>query len=124
MADKFGWYHNEVRNHWPRGEPRVIHIDETFTYQDSNGNLWQAHEGDIVNGANIPWFLRRIFPIFVGLYRDATVLHDVECQRQTNPSWRVHYMFWEAMRCNGVHPVKAWIFWLGVRFCGPAFKGL
>ena len=38
---------------------------------------------------------------FIGLFREASVFHDVACQRRTRPYKHVHRMFSDAMIDNG-----------------------
>ena len=56
---------------------------------------------------------------FVGDYRRATVVHDVACQDKTRPHEEVHYMFYEAMLCDGVPDEQAFLMYTAVRLFGP-----
>jgi len=59
----------------------------------------------------------------VGRAREASVIHDVLCTDKPAPSPYVHWVFWCAMRANGVGPIEAWLRWAAVRLFGPRFKG-
>jgi hypothetical protein len=136
MNDPFGYFADPVtlepllpENHrsvikvaWlPDGRGMMLTKDVVFF--DPTGRKWTADAGEIVDGLSVPRFLWRIQPPFVGKAREASVIHDVACVRKEQPSWRVHWVFWCAMRARGVHPVLAFSRWLAVRCFGPRFKG-
>ena len=108
---------------WLSGDPRRMILTQMVTYRDRQGELWTATSGRTINGASVPWFFRRIFPAYIGRYRRATVLHDVACEDKREPSWKVHRMFYQAMRCGGTNVVTAWLMWAAVRMFGPRFSG-
>ena len=109
---------------WVTGESRDMIIQEPIEFNDRRGCWWYAWPSDRINGASVPRFFWRVFPAYIGLYRRATVFHDVACEKKSEPSWKVHRMFYEAMRCDGVGPIQAWIMWAAVRMFGPRFPGL
>ena len=134
----FGTVHTE----WFVCDPRPMFIDREIIYEDRHGLKWRVPVGIVINGASTGWFLRRLFPAYVGFYRRATVLHDAACQMRHRPSWMVHRMFYEAMRCDiesmgqpercpdavwrlvcFKRACQAWIMWAAVRFFGPRFPG-
>lgn len=120
--DPWGYFTGPVQVKWISDDPRLmIVINMDVVYVDRCGFRWIADIGRVINGASVPWFFRRVFPAYVGLYRRATVIHDVACRRQDRSSKDVHRMFYEAMRCDGVGAVQAWIMWAAVRVFGPRF---
>jgi hypothetical protein len=79
-----------------------------------------APAGAEVDGASIPAFLwSGVGSPFVGDYRRATVVHDVECERRQEPHRAVHRMFYEAMLCDGVEAHRAKTMYFAVRVFGP-----
>ena len=123
MNTSRGFFIGRVLTEWSTIDPRIMKVKNHLSYTDPRGNKWDVPSGTVVDGASTGWFLRRLFPAFVGLYRRATVFHDYYCMEKMCPSWQVHRMFWEAMRCDDTHPVTAWLMWFGVRVFGPRFKG-
>jgi hypothetical protein len=109
---------------------RDMRVKEQSRYVDRYGNWWMVLPGSVINGAGRRWhskillcFACRILPKFVGRYRTASVFHDRYCQLNEYPSWMVHRMFYECMRCKGVGPIQAWVMWAAVRLFGPRFSG-
>jgi len=115
----YGTFFGVVRTEWIPDHPRNMRLLNDVTFRDRHNVQWRAKEGDVIDGASTGWFFRRVFPAFVGGYRRATVLHDYYCSHRLRPSWQVHRMFYEAMRCDGTYPLTAWILWLAVRVFGP-----
>lgn len=89
---KTDWY---VRVPW-----RNMRLVEPLKYIDKRGTEWVAEADTIINGASVPWFFRRLFPVYIGFYRRPSVLHDAACESRSRPSWKVHRMFHDAMRCE------------------------
>jgi hypothetical protein len=101
---------------------RDVRLLGPMTFIDAAGVKWLVPAGAVVNGGSIPrFFWRAIGTPFVGLYRNATILHDYYCDVRSRPSPQVHQMFWEKMRKDGVNPVQAWLMWAAVRVFGPRF---
>ena len=96
----WGEIKGRVQTEWFDDEPRLMTVLSRVVFQDRWGWIWTAVPGAVTDGASVPWLLRRIIPIYVGFYRRAVVLHDVACVLKYEPSWRVHRMFYEAMRCD------------------------
>ena len=119
----WGYFIGTVSVKWSTVDARTMKLISVVTYVDRFGYRWASYVGDVINGASVPWFFRRLFPAYIGRYRRATVLHDVACTERNRPSWRVHLMFFEAMRCDGVGPIQAWVLWAAVRAFGPRFPG-
>ena len=118
-------FEGEVRAEWLKhdGDDRRMRLLEQFVFVDDNGQRWVAEVNDEVDGASIPRFLWTVAGSpFVGDYRRASVIHDVECQRKLRPSKDVHQMFYEAMRCDGVPDDTALKFYTAVRLFGPRWE--
>ncbi|MBD3405738.1 MAG: DUF1353 domain-containing protein [Candidatus Lokiarchaeota archaeon] len=114
-----------VVNYWHRNT-RNVSLLRNIAYIDPNGYVWKAWRGNIVNGLSTPRWCWFIIPPYVAKAREASVFHDVWCEVGKNgincpPSWKVHQMFYFAMRANGVHPIPAFVRWFFVRVFGPRF---
>jgi len=118
----WGRFVGNIEAEW-LSDGRKMRILRRVLYLDAHGGRWTAEAGEVVNGASVPWFFRRLFPAYIGFYRRASVFHDTACWRRESPSWMVHRMFYEAMLCDGVGPVQAWLMWAAVRVFGPRFAG-
>jgi hypothetical protein len=79
-----------------------------------------APRDSIVDGASIPRVLWSVVggPL-EGQYRNASIVHDVECDRKQEDCDAVHLMFYEACRCGGVSETKAKLLYSGVYYFGP-----
>jgi hypothetical protein len=122
MSD-YGYFVGEVVTKWLKneGKDRDMVLLNEFSYVDPVNKEWKANPHDVVNGASIPAFLwgRLLGSPFVGDYRRATVLHDVACDTETEPSSAVHRMFYYAMLCDGVRKAKAYLIYKAVDWFGP-----
>lgn len=111
-------FSNDVVARWV-GDRKMLLICPV-TYTDKNGKEWTAEADDTVDGASIPkFFWRFIGSPFVGRYRRPSVIHDVYCDRKTEPYEEVHALFYEMMLAEGVPGIKAKIMYYAVRFGGP-----
>jgi hypothetical protein len=97
-----------------------------FAFVDSRGVRWPAPAGRCVDGASIPEVLwsKIVGTPYVGDYRRATVVHDVACQDKSRPHEEVHYMFYEAMLCDGVSREQAILMYTAVRLFGPKWPSV
>jgi uncharacterized protein DUF1353 len=89
---------------------------------DKRAHDWIAQRGDEVDGASIPKALWSVVGgPYEGLYRDASVFHDVECARAVHTAtWqKTHRMFLEAMLCNGLEEKRAKTMYAAVYRFGP-----
>ena len=99
---------------------RKLQLNDDFVYTDSRGKVWVAPKDSVVDGASIP----PVFQPFIGnplegQYRDASIIHDVECDRR-GESWEaVHQVFYEGCRCGGVSELKAKVLYAAVFHFGP-----
>jgi len=104
-------------------DPRKAKIVEEFSFIDPKCNKWIVPKGTIVDGASIPTFL---WPVagtpFVGLYRNASIIHDYYCQSK-GKSWRdTHLVFYDAMVSAGVSKVEATSKYWAVYHFGPRWS--
>jgi hypothetical protein len=115
----FGRFVGDVIAKWD--EPgRTMTLVEDFAYVGPDGLTWHAPKGSQVDGASIPriaWTV--VGGPFEGLYRKASVIHDVACATKAR-SWRaVHRAFYTAMLAAGVGDTRAKIMYAAVYHFGP-----
>jgi len=111
-----------IKTEW-LSDGRSMRLLESVVYCDSEGRLWTAPKGSVVDGASIPrFFWRFIGSPFVGKYRKASVIHDVYCVTKERPHKDTHRMFYEAMLASGVGRFKAWVMYSAVKCCGPRWN--
>jgi hypothetical protein len=121
VAD-FGRFEGEVVAVWD-ADGRNMTLREDFAYVDAQGRRWLAPAGTVVNGASIPrLFWTVIGSPFSGKYRNASVVHDIECEEMRQPWEAVHRMFYEACRCGGVDEAQAKIMYYAVHHFGPRWQ--
>lgn len=103
---------------WLANSSREMQLVQDFAFVDSAGVYWQASKGDVVNGASIP----RLFWVwgspFVGLYRRASVIHDVYCKKRLKTSEQTHKVFYEMCLADGVGKIKAKLMYQAVKLGG------
>ena len=118
----FGRFEGDVVAAWdPDG--RNMTLRENFAYIDSMERRWLAPAGTVVDGASIPrLFWTVIGSPFAGKYRNASVVHDIECDEMRQPWQDVHRMFYEACRCGGVDEAQAKIMYYAVYHFGPRWQ--
>jgi len=105
------------------GDGRNMRLLQDFVYTDASGKQWSAPKGSVVDGASIPKVLWSfVGGPFEGIYRDASVVHDVACDKQTAPWGDVHVMFYWACRCGGVDELLAKILFSAVWHFGPRWS--
>ncbi len=102
---------------------RDMKLSKDFVFIDSHGRSWLAEKDRVVNGASIPQFLWSIVGgPFEGQYRNASIVHDAECERMTSPSSDVHRMFYDACRAGGVsEPTAKYLYWAVANY-GPSWR--
>jgi len=114
-----GRYIGPVKTEWDKGG-RKMTLLSSFEYVDSANEHWIAPKGSVVDGASIPQFAWSIIGgPFEGLYRDASVIHDVACDEKKRPWNVVHETFYWAMLTSGVNTTKAKIMYAAVYHFGP-----
>jgi len=93
---------------------------DDFGYVDPGKITWKAPKGHKIDGASIPpVFWSFIGGPFEGKYRNASVVHDYECDVKQRPWRTVHRMFYNASRCGGVEATKAKVMFAAVYHFGP-----
>ena len=99
---------------------RTVRLKEDFAYVDRGGKTWIAPKDTVVDGASIPAvFWSAVGGPFEGQYRNASIVHDIECDRMKEPWEKVHRMFYEACRCGGVAEDRAALLYGAVYHFGP-----
>ena len=97
-----------------------MELIRSLTYLDPECKNWTAPVGSVIDGASIPRFF---WPViggpFEGKYRDASVIHDVECSTRDHQWEAVHFMFYRAMLASGVGRIKAEFMYQAVYWFGP-----
>lgn len=114
-----GRYIGTVQAQWDDGG-RTMTLLQPFEYEDPKGNRWVAPKGSVIDGASIPRFAWSfIGGPFEGLYRNASVIHDVACVQRTKPWNLVHETFYLGMLTSGVDATKAKVMYAAVYHFGP-----
>ena len=115
----FGKFEGRVVAEWA-DDHRNMTLVQDFAYIEASGKRWTAPKGTVVDGASIPRaFWTVIGSPFEGPYRNASVVHDIGCEEQTE-SWEdVHRMFHDACRCGGASSQKAKMLYWAVYNFGP-----
>lgn len=99
---------------------RKLRLLNELTYTDPAGVAWLAPAGWIVDGATIPKeFWSYIGGPLEGRYRNASIFHDVACDKRDRPWDDAAVMFYNAMRCGGVKEQKAKLMFAAVYNYGP-----
>jgi len=99
---------------------RVLKLVDNFIYIDPHEKVWIAGRNSQVDGASIPeGFWSVTGGPLTGKYRNASIIHDVECERMQEPAEAVHRMFYEACRCGGVDEEQAKVLYAAVYHFGP-----
>lgn len=102
-------------------------LNEPLHFVDPTGFHVVVPSGFVFNGASVPWFL---WPICAADHPDvfaASAVHDWLCTPIRNTtlhlcdSRKAAYVFWCAMRSQGMYPWGAQRNYLAVRWFGPRF---
>ena len=115
-------FSSEPLTRW-NGSRNMI-LEEDFYYIDEHLKQWSAPKGSHLNGATIPRSLwTTIGSPYVGLYRRASILHDVAVGELrsdvtvTSAERRLaDRMFYSACRFDGCSQRFASLLYIGVRF--------
>lgn len=114
-----GEFIGQVIARWLPNDPRRMELVSTIEFIDPTGKKWLAQSGEIIDGASIP----RLFWVwgspFVGLYRRASVIHDIYCQYKTRPAAEVHKAFYDMCLADGVGKIKAKLMYNAIKLGGP-----
>lgn len=116
----FGHYDDDTPVLEWLGDGRSMRLLHPFAYIEASGREWPVPTYTVVDGASIPQvFWSLIGSPFVGLYRNASIVHDHYCDARSRPWQRTHRMFYDAMRCSGVAVLQAKIMYYAVYRFGP-----
>ncbi|WP_298470242.1 DUF1353 domain-containing protein [uncultured Erythrobacter sp.] len=100
-----------------------MNLREDFSYRDPQGLLWRVRAPYTTDGASIPRFLWRVAGSpFVGLHRDAAIIHDAFCDTMSRSWQATHRVFYDAMRARGMGETEAKIKYLAVQEGGPRWN--
>ena len=101
-----------------RNGTRDMILDRPVLYVDPNGMSWRVPEGFRCNGLSVPRVFWRFVQPYEPLSRDASVVHDWLCGLPW-VSWdRGAWVFYHAMRANGVSFTSAVVRYAAVRWFG------
>ena len=115
----YGRFAGDVKTIWLR-DGRRMQLLEAFAYIDPHGTIWDAPKDWVIDGASIPQFAWSLVGgPFDHTYRNASVIHDVACDRKTRRWETVHEAFYNAMRASGVDSVRARVMYAAVYYFGP-----
>lgn len=121
-AEGLGKYVGSVQTEWIESD-RKMRLLAPFTYIDPKGVEWTAPSGWVIDGASIPVFAWSIIGgPYNGRYRNASVIHDVACDQQTQPWEQVHETFYWAMLASGVEAWRAKVMYAAVYHFGPRWE--
>ena len=119
ILSDWGRFLGKVQTEW-HDDGRTMTLLNDFGYVDPSKITWIAPKGHKIDGASIPpVFWSFIGGPFEGKYRNASVVHDYECDSKQRPWRAVHRMFYNASRCGGVDATKAKIMYAAVYHFGP-----
>jgi hypothetical protein len=111
---------NTIKVEWDAKDPRAMILLEDVRFIDGHGKTWIATKDSRIDGASIPKLLWSLVGSpFIGMYRRASVIHDVYCVSRTEPWEKVHKMFYDAMITDGVLESKAKIIYKSIMEHGP-----
>lgn len=117
----YGHFSENPQTEWvtnPNGEDRDMVLLRDFWYVDPDGTKWKAPKDSRINGASIPRPLwSTVGSPYTDDYRNASIVHDVACDKVTAPAERkaADKMFYYACLAGGCSPRQARLLYLGVR---------
>lgn len=117
---KWGYFESPPLAEWG-DDGRRMSLERDVVFVDRRKKRWIAGAGATTDGASIPQALWSVIGgPYEGKYRNASVVHDTECQPPySNPSASVHRMFYEACRAGGVSGGMALLMYVAVLLGGP-----
>jgi Protein of unknown function (DUF1353) len=118
----YGKFVGTVKTEWIDNSSEMTLLED-FTYVGPNNVEWKCPKGSKIDGASIPQFLWTVIGSpYTGLYRRASVPHDVACQERTRSSDEVHLMFYNACVAAGCSETDAKVLYAGVLIGGPDWE--
>jgi hypothetical protein len=118
----FGYFPQRPQLEW-LDDGRKMSLLRDFVYIDQTTMKWASPTNSVVDGASIPKILWSfVGGPFEGQYRNASIVHDTECDAKMHPWQNVHRMFYNASRAGGVGWIKANVMYAAVYFFGPRWK--
>lgn len=122
-AQSFGRFLGRPQTEWNE-DGRKMRLLQDFTYEDPQGVRWTAPASSEINGASIPhWLWSLIGGPYEGRYRDASIVHDVECTAPYKHDWKsVHRMFYHAVRAGKADEFTSRLMFAAVYHFGPRWK--
>ena len=100
-----------------------LRLTKEICYVDPLGVFWHVPSGFVFNGLSVPWWAWPICPTNHPDAFAASVIHDFICTKPYPCDFRYGaFVFWAAMRVNGMYAWGAIRNWFFVRFFGPRFK--
>lgn len=121
-ANQWGSFSGPVEAKWLK-DGRNMKILKSIQYTDPSNVVWDVPQNSVVDGASIPQFAWSIIGgPFEGKYRDASVIHDVACNKKDHLWKQVHRAFYTAMLASDVDPIKAKIMYAAVYYFGPRWS--
>lgn len=119
FAEDWGKYSGDLQAQF-LDDGRKLRLLADYSYTDPSGHVWLSPKDCVVDGASIPQvFWSVIGGPLEGKYRNASVIHDIACDKKNMPWKKVHRAFYDAMRCSGVDVTKAKIMYFAVYHFGP-----
>jgi hypothetical protein len=102
---------------------RNMRLLNTFAYVDQHQVRWTSKTDSVVDGASIPRVLWSfVGGPFEGQYRNASIVHDTECESHLHEWKDVHRMFYNASRAGGVGWIKGMLMYAAVYKFGPRWE--
>jgi len=119
-SSNWGQLVGTVETRW-ENDGRNMTLLRDFAYVEPNGTThWDARIGSVIDGATIPmWAWSIVGGPYEGKYRNASVVHDVACEKKVRPWKTTHRMFYMAARAGGTGKVRAKIMYGAVYHFGP-----
>jgi hypothetical protein len=118
----FGYFPERPQLEW-LDDGRKMQLLRAFVYIDQRSNSWIAPKDAVVDGASIPPVLWSfVGGPYEGRYRNASIVHDTECDAKSHKWQDVHRMFYYASRAGGVGLIKAWLMYAAVYEFGPRWN--
>jgi hypothetical protein len=114
-----GHYEGRAESRW-LDDGRRMELTAGLVYVDPDAVRWEAPSGWIVDGASIPRILwTTVGGPFEGVYRKASIVHDVACDTKARPWRSVHRMFRDACLDAGCSEHQANTLFAAVWHFGP-----